>query len=475
VKITTPIAKARFVGLEPADTATLLGLIAKLNDKRHRNEIRRRYYDGHNALKDMGISIPPQLRSVEAVVGWPAKAVDAMSRRTILESFKSADGSTELTELVTAIWDGNRLASEIPAAHTSALIHSCAFVFIHLGDPDAGEPPVLVTVRSAEDATATWDRRTRSIREALSIVEYDEATRQPTLMNLWLPGRVITLKRVSTDEFEATESVHGMGVPVEVLPYRADLNRPFGRSRISRAVMYNTDAAVRTMLRTEVGAEFYNAPQRYVLGADDTAFTDENGNEAPAWTVMLGRLLTLTRDEDGNLPTVGQFAQQTMQPNIDQLRAIAQMFAAESSLPVGSLGIVQDNPESAEAIRARNEELGIEIEHWERTTLAPAWQRIILRAVAMATDSPAALAEARTLRAVWGSWSTPSEVSAADAAVKRVTAIPRLAETDVELERMGYTPDQIDRIQAQWRRSQGAANLTALVQRGTQEAAPTDA
>jgi hypothetical protein len=475
VSVSTPISAARFIGLDPEDQKVLQRLVATLNGKRARNEIRRRYYDGHNTLKDLGISIPPQLRSVEAVVGWPAKAVDAMSRRTILESFKSAEGGAELTELVTAIWDGNRLASEIPAAHTSALIHSCAFVFVHLGDPEAGEPPVLVTVRSAEDATATWDRRTRSVREALSVAEIDTATAQPTLMNLWLPNRVITLRRVGEGTYDATESAHGMGVPVEVLPYRADLNRPFGRSRITRGVMYNTDAAMRTVLRTEVGAEFYNAPQRYVLGADDTAFEDGQGNPTPAWSVMLGRLLTLTRDEDNNLPTVGQFAQQTMQPNIEQLRSIAQMFAAEASLAVGSLGIVQDNPESAEAIRARNEELGIEIEHWERTTLAPAWQRIILRAVAMATDSPAVLAEARTLRAVWGSWSTPSEVSAADAAVKRVTAIPRLAETDVELERMGYTPDQIDRIQAQWRRSQGQANLTALVQRGTPEAAPADA
>lgn len=457
-----PIHQAVFAGLAVDDRATLLRLIEQLNCKRRRNEIRRRYYDGHNVLKDLGISIPPSLKSVEVVVGWPAKAVDSMSRRTVLEGFSSPDQGDELTALIEDLWESNRLASEIPAANTSALIHSCAFGFVHVGDQAAGEPPVLITVRSAEDATGTWDRRLRALRDALSVVEVDVATGQPTLMNLYLPGRVVSLRRVREGLFDATEVRHGAGVPVELLPYRADLMRPFGRSRITRGVMYNTDAAVRTMLRTEVGAEFYNAPQRYALGADMDAFEDESGNPVPAWTVMLGRLLTLSRDEDGNMPTVGQFAQQSMQPNIEQLRSIAQMFASETSLPVGSLGIVQDNPESAEAIRARNEELGIEIEHWQRTALSPAWQRLMQRAVAMSTGSDAAISEARRMRAIWGSWSTPSEVSQAQAALARVQAVPRLAETDVELERMGYTRGQIESIQAQWARAASRSNIAAL-------------
>lgn len=461
-----------FIGLDDADRVVLLRLIEQLNRKRARNELRRRYYEGHNVLKDLGISIPPQLRKVEVVVGWPAKAVDAMSRRTRLDGFTG--GGDEVRGIVEAIWEQNRLASEIPAAHTSALVHSCAFAFVHVGDESLGEPPVLVTVASAEDATGTWDRRRRALRDALSVVDLDVASGQPTLMNLWLPNRVVALRRTANGVFEASETVHGMGVPVEVLPYRADLQRPFGRSRITRGVMYHTDSAVRTMLRTEVGAEFYNAPQRYALGVDDDAFTDAGGNPSPAWSVMLGRLLTLTRDEDGELPTVGQFAQQTMQPNVEQLRSIAMMFSGETSLPVGSLGVVQDNPESADAIRARNEELGIEIEHWQRTALGPAWQRVMLRAVAMATDSPTALADARDLRADWGSWSAPSEVSAADAAVKRVTAVPRLAETSVELKRMGYSRDEIEQIRAEWRRSQGAASLTAALLREQPAAASAE-
>ena len=259
----------------------------------------------------------------------------------------------------------------------------------------------------------------------------------------------------------------------EALPYQAELENPFGKSRITRAVMYYTDSAVRTMLRTEVSAEFYNAPQRYALGADENAFTDDAGNPVPAWQVMLGRLLTLTRDEDGNLPQVGQFPQQSMQPNIEQLRSIAMMFAGETSLPVGSLGIVQDNPESAEAIRARNEELGIEIEHWQRTTLGPAWKRLAQKALAIGDDSPAALAAYRTIRPQWGSWAQSSEVSQAQASLARVQAVPRLAETDVELEHMGYTRDEIERIQAQWARASSRSNIAALTSKALADAQET--
>lgn len=462
ISTTPPIQAARFMGLADDDRAVLLGLIEKLNNKRIRNELRRRYYEGHNVLKDLGISIPPSLKLVEVVVGWPAKAVDSMSRRTILEGFTSSTGGSELAALVTQISEDNRLESESSSANTSALIHSCAFGFVHIGFESEGEPPVLLTVRSAEDATGTWDRRRRCLSNALSVSDVDPKTGQPTLMNLYLPNRVIALRRTAPGLYDAIEQQHSMGMPVELLPYRSDLSRPFGRSRITRGVMYNTDAAVRTMLRTEVGAEFYNAPQRYALGADDDAFKNEDGSTATGWQMMLGRLATLSRDEDGNLPQVGQFAQQTMQPNVDHLRAIAQMFASETSLPIASLGIVSDNPDSAQAMKAAWGELGIEIEHWQRTALAPAWRRLMVRAVAMTTDSPAALSEARSLRAKFGKWSEPDEVSQAQGSLARVQAVPRLAETDVELERMGYTHDEIDRIRAQWARSGGSAALRAI-------------
>lgn len=476
------ISEASFLGLEEADRKLALELVRRLNDKWARNQIRRRYYEYHNALKDLGIAIPPSLKTIEAVVGWPAKAVDSMIDRTILQGFVSTSGSVAMSALLTDLWESNRLAVEAPAAHTSALVHSCAFVFTSRGIVAEGDPEVVISTKSAEDASAIWDQRRRRVHAAISVDDRDPYTGSATLMHLYLPtidgrpARVMRLTRNAFGTFEAVEvSVFSGRVPVEVLPFRPSLTRPFGRSRVTRAVMYLTDAAMRTMLRTEVGAEFYNAPQRYALGAEEDAFTDPNGAAVPAWQVMLGRLLTLTKDEDGDLPQVGQFAQQTMQPNVDQLRSIAQMFASESSLPVGSLGIVQDNPSSAEAIRAANEDLGITIENWQRTVLGPTWQRILGSAAGMVDGSEALAGEIASISAQWGSWSTPSEASQAQASLARVQAVPRLAETSVELERMGYTTDQIKRIQADWRRTQGSGVLDQLRAAAAKQGTPTNA
>lgn len=465
MNVTTPLSIPFLIaGLENEEHKNaLVRLVTVWRERRTRNELRRNYYLGHNLLRDLGIAIPPQLKTLEVVTGWPGKAVDAMSDRTILEGFTSAEDSAELKAEVERLWDDNRMASEVGAAHTSALIHGCAFVFVHLGLASEGEPDVLVTVRDAEWAAGEWNARTRSLRYALSILDIDDLGR-PTSLAFYARNVTYVVQRSARDGiYEVVDvQVHSMGVPVEVLPYRPLLGRPFGRSRITRAVMYYTDAAARTLLRTEVGAEFYNAPQRYALGAEEDAFQNKDGSPVPAWTVMLGRLLTLTRDEDGNLPTVGQFAQQTMQPNVDQLRSLAQMLASETSLNVGSLGIVQDNPNSAEAIKAANEELGVKIEHWERTTLSPAWERVVRRALAMSSDSPAALAAARTLRAKWGSWATPTEVSLAQASLARVQAIPGLAQTEVELERMGYTRPEVERILSDFRRQRGGSLIEQL-------------
>ena len=59
---------------------------------------------------------------------------------------------------------------------------------------------------------------------------------------------------------------------MEPLVYRPSLDRPFGKSRITRAVMSITDSAVREALRTEVSAEFFTTPQKYLLGADEELF-----------------------------------------------------------------------------------------------------------------------------------------------------------------------------------------------------------
>ena len=75
----------------------------------------------------------------------------------------------------------------------------------------------------------------------------------------------------------------------------------------------------------------------------------------------------------------GQFAQASMEPHAAELRSVATMFAGESSIPVNYLGIVQDNPASADAIRAAESDL-ISVAESAQNDFAAAWAEVAILA-----------------------------------------------------------------------------------------------
>lgn len=453
--------------LSGADLDLLRSLVSQWAAKVRRNQLRTTYYDGKNRLRDLGISIPPQLKAVETAVGWPAKAVDALAHRIVFDGFV-LPGAEEDPYSIGAVLSENRMAVELPQAVTSALIHSVAFLSTTQGDVQSGEPEILVQARSGLYGTGIWDRKTRSLRAALSVADVAEDG-TPTELVMYLPDRVGHVVRGPGGRWSAVWRRNPLGrVLVEPLIYRPDLDRPFGRSRVSRPVMSITDEAVRTVLRTEVSAEFFTSPQRYAMGADEESFTDSSGNPVPQWQSMLGRIWALGKDEDGDTPSVGQFPQMSMQPHTEMLRSIAARFAGETSMPISSLGIVQDNPASAEAIFAAKEDLVIEAQDASRA-FGAALVRVAQDAVMLRDGLDSVPDELRQLQAKWGNPATPSVVSAADAVVKQVAAVPWLAESPLILERLGYTQAEIVRLLADKRRAQGMSLLAGLVAEGEGE------
>lgn len=143
--------------------------------------------------------------------------------------------------------------------------------------------------------------------------------------------------------------------------YRPDAKRPFGHSRISRACMGLQQGALRTLKRSEISAEFYSFPQKYVLG------TSNDAEQMDKWKATISSFLEFTKDEDGDKPVVGQFTQQSMSPYTEQLRTFAALFAGETGLTLDDLGFVTDNPSSAEAIKSSHESLRLAARKAQRT------------------------------------------------------------------------------------------------------------
>ncbi|MBQ1163615.1 phage capsid protein, partial [Streptomyces sp. A73] len=84
------------------------------------------------------------------------------------------------------------------------------------------------------------------------------------------------------------------------------------------------------------------APQRYILGASESAFLDAEGNTKSAWETYIGRVLALERDEDGPVPTVGQFTAHDPQTNTKIIDLYARIMATQLGLPPHYLGYTTD-------------------------------------------------------------------------------------------------------------------------------------
>jgi hypothetical protein len=150
-------------------------------------------------------------------------------------------------------------------------------------------------------------------------------------------------------DIRANKASYPLLVPIIFKP---DSKREFGRSRISRACMSYTGSALRTIKRSEISAEFYSFPQKWVTGADPSAEIMDK------WMAAMSSMLKFTVNQDGqDHVKVGQFTQQSMTPHIEQLKMFASLFAGETGLTLDDLGFPQSNPSSYEAIKASHENL----------------------------------------------------------------------------------------------------------------------
>ncbi|VEG28036.1 phage portal protein [Actinomyces howellii] len=450
------------------DLEEFRAVLRRIGAHGRRNRLRRRYYDGEQAARNIQIAIPAEYEYLMPVLGWPAKTCNVLAARTRLEGF-AVPGQAQMDAEAAEALDLNRLRSSVRQATVAALCEGCAFVSVTAGDTADGEPPAVVSVYSAHDASGTWDRRRHDLSCALTI---DERSEHGAIlaMTFWTRSdRVEVFRDAVSASWQAERLPHGFGrVPVVLIPYQADGGRPFGRSRITRPVMRLTDHAARTLLRTEISAEFFSAPQRYLLGADMEAFEDpQTGELMPAWEAVIGHLLVAPRPLDENdhvsesNPVAGQFQQASMEPHNAELRQVAAMFAGETSIPLNFLGIVQDNPSSADAIKAAEADLIAVVEDAQADFSGP-WAQIALLAVQAARDTTVPPDDMSGLRPVWRDPSTPTKAAQAQSVMGLVAAGVLPATSEVTYEQLGFDSGTIARLMADAASRRAQQTLSSL-------------
>lgn len=311
----------------------------KLKFKRTRGLLRYEYYEEKQRAADLGISTPEGLEWFSCVNGWCTKAVDGLADRLQFDQFENDNFKFK------EMFDQNNPDIFFDDAILSALITSCSFVYISKG---AGDGRVRFQIIDGTNATGVLDDFTKLLVEGYAVLDRDDKG-NPITEAYFTPGRTEVYTKGSDQvAVEKFECKYCALVPII---YKPDARRPFGHSRISRACMEYAKAAMRTLKRTEISAEFYSFPQKYATGlSQDAELMD-------SWKATMSAMLTFTKDEDGERPTLGQFQQGSMSPHVEELKSIASMFAGETGLTLDDLGFVTSNPSSAEAIKAAHEGL----------------------------------------------------------------------------------------------------------------------
>lgn len=451
-------------GLPDDLQATLNTLVNTWQARYPGNARRQSYLDCKVFVESLNIALPREIaRDLRIVSTWPEKAVFSLTSRCHWDGVVAPDGSEDPYGL-SSILEENRFATEIGQAIASAATHGVAFLATLPGDVSAGDPSVLVLPYSAMTAAALWDRRRRGISAGLLINDVDYLGR-PTELILLTPRVMVSMAPLGSQGWFVTGHVehHLSRTPIEALVYRGNLDRPLGRSRLTDGVLSIVDRAVRASMRMDLSSELFTAPGLLLRGVDEATFDKIKHS----WSWQLGSVKGLSRDEDGDIPEVDTIPQQSMQPYVDQLRELAQELAGALSLPVGSLGIVQDNPSSADAIYAAREELVTEASDFNDANsyaLNRVYRNILLLRDGWLPE------DAARISTHWRNPARPSIVSQSDAMIKQIQAIPELGRTDVALEELGYTRQQIARIRAQVEQSRGRDNLDAILRGARGEA-----
>lgn len=431
------------------------------------NEKKQRYYEAKQVIEHLDIAVPRNLQDIGVAVGWAGTTVDALDERIDWLGWVSDDGNLNGLD---EIFIDNNLATESNLGHIDAFTTGSGFVSVGNDKDDilggtSAKMRQIVTVESSSTATLIWDYRKR--RAIAGYSQTVDEYKNVMMESLYMENATIVLGRESPlDELVVvSRDDHNLGrclmtrLPNRSRPYQLD-----GRSEITRAVRYYTDAAVRTLLGMEVNREFYNAPQRFVLNANPADFGVEKGMTSEqkfkiGLSVAMGMINIIPPREDnteGDPPSVVEMKVNPPTPYIEMVKAYSIQMSAETGLPATLFGFVTDNPTSGDAIvksdfrvaRRASRRIG---------GFAQGWREVGLLCL-LARDGNADADFLRRLKCKFANPSIPTPAANADDIQKMIAAKVLVPDSSVTYELYGRLDDrqveQLDKDKVQFEAKQ---------------------
>ena len=434
----------------------------------HNKELRD-YYDGLIKASDYGVTadIPN-----DQTCHWPQKAVDALADRIRLKSVAVLDGDQAMLD---AIVRRNNLVSNYNRHLPAKFIYGCMAATVTKG----ADGHARVRFHSAETFTAlpSPDFDDGVVAGGLAIARrertaWSNGRMMPTVVNLHTPHNIGEFRQVAANEWRYTPGEVPEELPtLFVFAHNAKGTlAPFGQTRITRFVRTLADDAARCMWHMQVSGAFYSMAKLYMTNLTDAQFDAVMAKKSE---YNLSRLLALTDRGDGSSPNVGQLSGNSPQPFIDELRALACQFSGATGVPLNSLGIVQDNPSSAEAIQAAREDICLIAERdieADRATLAR-----VLRAAMAVEDNTTTDKVGGEIIAEYESPMLYSLSARTDSAMKVASIDEGFAGSDEFYGMVGFDEATIAKLRSEKTKAASDAAISAIFTARPAEAVTNDA
>lgn len=423
------------------------------------NAMLRDYYDGNVRVSDYGVTadIPN-----DQTCHWPQKAVDALADRIRLKSLTVPYGDQDALD---AVVRNNDLVGNYNAHVAAKLLYGCMAATVTRAEGGAAR----VRFHSAETFTALPDPDGRDgiVAGGLAIARRERTPWSnglvvPTVVNLHVPNNVGEFRQVASGQWTYSDGPTPEPTPsLYVFSHRGTGTlAPFGRTRITKFVRTLAQDAVRCMWHMQVSGAFYSMAKLYMTGLTDAQFDAVMANKD---AYQLSRILALTVGVEGQNPNVGQLSGNSPQPFIDELRALACQFSGATGVPLNSLGIVQDNPSSAEAIQAAREDICL-IADQDIESDGPVLRSVCQAALAVDANTTVDRLDPDDAD-VLASFMNPmlnSRAANADAALKYGSMNPSFATSDACAEMFGFDEATREQIRSDEARANAAAVTRAL-------------
>lgn len=413
------------------------------------------YYEAERRPEAIGITVPIQMQSLLAHVGYPRLYVDSIAERQAVEGFRLAEAD-EADEELWSWWQTNNLDIEAPLGYTDAYVHGRSYITISQPDPqiDLGWDPTIpiIKVEPPTRMYAKIDPRIGKVSQAIRVA-YNETGDEIQAATLYTMNDIYGWFRADGEWQPWFNYTHGlMAVPVVPLPNRTRLSDLYGKSEITPELRSMTDAAARILMLMQATAELMGVPQRLIFGIKPEEIGVDPDTGQTFFDAYLARILAF-EDSDGKIQ---QFSAAELANFTNALDQIAKQVAAYTGLPPQYLSTSSDNPASAEAIRAAESRLIKKVER-KNLIFGGAWEEAMRLAYRMMKGGEVP-PDMQRLETVWRDPSTPTWAAKADAAVKLygngMGVIPKeQARVD-----MGYSITEREQMR-QWDEEEAALGL----------------